>query len=121
MRNRSQKATNQAQLLRKSMSDSERILWGALRNRRQAFRFRRQHAIGSYILDFYCAEANLCIEVDGELHELRRDRDASRDSFLNDLDVETIRIPSWDVYDHLDSTIERILRMCENRINEKQK
>jgi very-short-patch-repair endonuclease len=119
MRNRSDKATNQAREFRKTMWDSEQILWTELRNRRQWFKFRRQYTISVYTLDFYCSEARLCVEVDGELHVARADRDEFRDAWLESQDILTIRIPSWDVFDHLDSTMERILVLCVERSKRK--
>jgi very-short-patch-repair endonuclease len=59
-----------AKVLRKTMTDAEILLWKALRNRRlNGFKFRRQHPIKGFIADFYCHEARLVIEVDGEIHD----------------------------------------------------
>ena len=54
--------------LRRSMTQPEKTLWSLLRRNQQALYLRRQHAIGPYIGDFYCAVARLCIEVDGPVH-----------------------------------------------------
>lgn len=73
------------QTLRKSMTPSEKILWSLLRNRQfHGLKFRRQHGIGPYIVDFYCDEAKLIIEVDGGIHddEEVRGNDIEREQHL---------------------------------------
>ena len=65
-----------------------------LKDRRLGFRFRRQYAVGPYVLDFYCHEARLCIEVDGEQHADRDEADRKRDAFLADKGILTYRVPS---------------------------
>lgn len=101
------------------MSISETRLWGLIRRNRLGFQFRRQYAIGRYFLDFYCPEAKLCVEVDGEQHELRRDLDQARDEFLLSLGIETLRIPSIDLFEKdgqgMDDALEAILTRCETR------
>ena len=71
-----------AKRLRKQMTPPEIALWLALRSNEAGLRFRRQHAAGRYVLDFYCATARLAIEVDGEAHDHgnRPERDATRDA-----------------------------------------
>ncbi|MDB5670096.1 MAG: hypothetical protein JWO25_1055, partial [Alphaproteobacteria bacterium] len=66
--------------LRREMSLPEVLLWTRLRRRPQGFKFRRQQPAGRYVLDFYCHEAGLAIEVDGEAHDRgdRPQRDAER-------------------------------------------
>jgi very-short-patch-repair endonuclease len=65
------------------MTKPERILWNALRNRQlDGHHFRRQHPIGDFIVDFFCAEARLVIEVDGDSHAGQREYDARRTAWL---------------------------------------
>ncbi|WEJ99248.1 MAG: endonuclease domain-containing protein [Candidatus Sphingomonas phytovorans] len=75
-----------ARVLRREMSLPEVQLWQRLRRRVGRFKFRRQHPIGPYIVDFYCREASLVIEIDGEVHSRgdRAVRDELRDRFLRD-------------------------------------
>ena len=84
------------------MSLPEVFLWTALR-RREPGRpvFRRQHPIGPYVLDFYCATAKLCVEVDGGAHGFgdRPQRDARRDAYLRSLGIHTIRCSAAGVLD----------------------
>ena len=68
-----------ARELRKAMTQAEQVLWKALRGRRMAgLRFRRQHPVGRFILDFYCPAAKLGLEVDGGIHDGQAERDEER-------------------------------------------
>jgi very-short-patch-repair endonuclease len=83
-----------ARQLRRGQTDEEKELWRALRGRRFAgFKFRRQHTIGGHILDFYCADAKLAVELDGFQHGLPGGihRDEIRERFLAEQDIETLR------------------------------
>jgi adenine-specific DNA-methyltransferase len=83
-----------ARALRRDQTDEEKDLWRALRGRRFAgFKFRRQHAAGNHILDFYCADAKLAIELDGFQHGLPKDirRDEAREQLLAEQEIETLR------------------------------
>jgi len=71
------------------MTEPERVLLVMLR--------RKQHAIGSYILDFYCPSVNLCVEVDGPTHEDREEHDARRTAWLNAEGVRVVRFTVADV------------------------
>jgi very-short-patch-repair endonuclease len=86
-----------AKNLRRSMTQPEKSLWALLRRNRQHLHFRRQHALGPYILDFYCAVANLCVEVDGPIHAERAEHDARRTRWLEDQGVRVIRFSQEDV------------------------
>lgn len=101
------------------MSASEKILWNLIRRKRLGFRFNRQVAVGSYFLDFYCAEARLCVEVDGEQHIERHAQDKARDDYLRQLGVETLRIRSLDLFSDANQesvkATKLILDTCEAR------
>ena len=89
------KLTPNAKILRKNMTAEERRLWyGFLRTYRP--RFLRQKVIGNYIVDFYCAEAKLVVELDGSQHfeETGIENDLKRDGFLSGLGCEVVRIPN---------------------------
>ena len=84
------KATNYgdpilAKALRRNMTTSEIILWQELRNRSLGLKFRRQHPIGPYVLDFFCHKLKLCIELDGDVHQSTEANmyDERRTAFLN--------------------------------------
>jgi very-short-patch-repair endonuclease len=98
-RNTTREATERARRLRREMGWSEKRLWQALRGKGIGFRFRRQHPVGPYTLDFYCFEARLCLEVDGEVHAQKAESDARRDDLLASFGIKTLRIPSLDLWD----------------------
>ena len=79
------------------MSLPEVLLWRELK--RSGLHFRKQHEAGDYVLDFFCARANLAIEVDGFSHETgeQPQRDAQRDAWLLARRIDTVRIPASDV------------------------
>ena len=101
------------------MSLSERLLWHHLRNDKVGVRFRRQVRVGPYFLDFYCAKAALCVEVDGEQHADRKHKDAHRDAYLCERNIEALRIPSLDLHDEharkLGQWLVRIEELCRER------
>ena len=93
-----------------------------LRKERTGFRFRRQHPVDKFTLDYFCPEAMLNIEVDGEQHLLTKEQDALRDSVLRSLGIEVLRIPSLDLFEQspkLGDWIARIVRLCEERTGRK--
>ena len=95
MRSHSANARNRARSLRKSGPDAELRLWRLLRNRRlQQFKFRRQHPIGPYVVDFVCLEKSLVIEVDGGQHAQQIARDEQRTRVIKAAGCRVIRF--WD-------------------------
>jgi very-short-patch-repair endonuclease len=72
-----------------------------------------QHAIGPYVLDFYCAKARLAIEIDGISHDMgnRPQRDECRDAWLKEQDVRVMRIPAADLIHGIDEAADAIVRM----------
>jgi very-short-patch-repair endonuclease len=91
-----------ARELRKSGNLSEVLLWNQLKNRQfNGLDFDRQKIIGNYIVDFYCAEKQLVLEIDGSSHDNKADYDTQRDAFLNGLDLTVIHITDTDVKSNL--------------------
>ena len=97
-----------ARELRQRSTDAERVLWNILRDRRMRhWKFRRQHQIEGFNLDFYCPRLRLCIELDGEPHfdESGRRYDALRTRRLADIGILVLRIENRDIIvesrDHL--------------------
>ena len=101
------------------MTLSEKKLWSFIRGKRLGFLFRRQYPVGDFVLDSYCPEVKLCIEVDGPHHADRVLQDANRDSFLESKGIFTIRIPSADLFDRgypvLEKWLDLIERTCRER------
>lgn len=102
-----------AKKLRRHMTDAETILWSKLRGRRlDGLKFRRQHAIKSYVADFACIEANLVIEVDGATHAAKaeREHDAIRSRVLAREGWRILRIRNQDVTKNLYQMLQLISR-----------
>lgn len=96
------------------MSLPEVLLWRELRTQ-TGIKFRRQHPIGDYVLDFYCAAAKLCVEIDGIAHDMgnRPERDQLRDAWLAAQNIKVIRIPARDVLRSPADVAEGLVRQCE--------
>ena len=108
--------TNRARALRKAMSEPEVMLWSRLRDRdRGGPKFRRQHPIGSVIVDFYCPSCRLAVEVDGATHGTEEAvwRDRARDYWLAGQGVEVMRVSAAAVYRDLRTVVGRILARAE--------
>ena len=98
------------QELRNNMTEPEKRLWGILRNSQLGVKFRRQHGIGHYIVDFYCHDLQLIIEVDGESHffEDAQAYDKIRDKFMLELGLTTIRFSNHEVMTNIDGICQLI-------------
>jgi len=95
--------------LRRHQTDAERRLWRRLRDRQLAgAKFRRQHPIGQYIVDFCCLEAKLVVELDGGQHAARRATDTERTAFLEAQGYRVLRFWNNDVLSNLDGVLQRI-------------
>jgi len=90
----------------------EKLLWVRLRG--AEVRFRRQHPIGPYVLDFYCPSAKLAIEVDGFAHDTgdRLQRDEVRTEWIRSQGIQVLRIPAKDVLADPDAIADALLRLC---------
>jgi very-short-patch-repair endonuclease len=106
--------TVHARELRRSMTLPEGLLWQILRKRPGGFKFRRQHPLPPYVLDFYCPAARLVIEVDGAAHNMgdRPLHDTRRDSWLRAQGLRVIRFDAADVMNDTNSVVLAILRSC---------
>ena len=82
---------DKARRLRRDETDAERRLWTRLRRHQLGIRFRRQHPIGPYIVDFCCVERMLIVELDGGQHEDRRAQDAARTQWLGEQGFRVLR------------------------------
>ena len=102
---------------RKKQTEAESLLWEVLRNRKlNGIKFNRQHPIFHdytgketfYILDFFCADANLAIEVDGPIHDYQKDMDKEKNKVIELLGIKLIRIKNEDIEKNLEDTLNRI-------------
>ena len=94
---------------RASMSLPEQVLWRQLRLKQTGLKFRKQHPAGPYVLDFYCHEARLCVEIDGQSHDFTSAHDERRDRWLASQGVRTLRISAQDVLRNLDGVLQYIV------------
>ncbi|MCQ4288707.1 endonuclease domain-containing protein [Pseudomonas stutzeri] len=107
-----------AKRLRSQLTDCERLLWRQLRNRQLGgMKFRRQHPSPPYVLDFYCAERMLVVELDGGQHyeEIGLEKDRLRTDYLERQGLEVLRFSNLDVLQNLDGVLTEILRWVEAR------
>ncbi len=104
--------TNRSRNLRRNMTLAERKLWRLLRDRRlEGVKFRRQYAVSGYILDFYCPDAKVAVELDGNEHA-RPERvvyDKRRDDRLKALGINVLRFANTDVLTNLSGVLVKIL------------
>src|SRR5690606_25534368 len=109
--------TRKARRLRKQLTKPELWLWLRLRERSGDLIFRNQHAMGPYVLDFYCAGARLCIEVDGEVHtqDAQMSHDHVRDQWLESQGIYVYRIPAREVLADPDQAADGVIRLAEER------
>ncbi len=99
-----------ARKMRDEMTFSERVLWKYLRNRQiLGYKFRRQHVIGSYIVDFYCHELKLVIEVDGLSHEEQILYDQKRQDYLVISGFSVLRFKNEDVVQNTSGVIDELI------------
>ena len=91
-----------ARALRRNATAGERHVWELVRNRRMlGLKFRRQHPIGRFVVDFYCAEHRLVVELDGPTHEMNRAYDRERDKWLEAGGYRVLRVPTEAVSEDL--------------------
>jgi adenine-specific DNA-methyltransferase len=101
-----------ARSLRRDQTDAERVLWQHLRNRRLlGCKFRRQHPIGPFFVDFVCLELMLVIEIDGGQHALDIERDAERTAYLGSKGFSVLRFWNNQVLSETESVLEKIYQV----------
>jgi very-short-patch-repair endonuclease len=107
-----------ARNLRLTQTETEALLWQELRNRRLGgLKFRRQHAIGRYVLDFYCDDARLALEIDGGIHldPEQQARDRTRQTELESQDLAFVRVSAEDVVLRMPEVLSAILNAVRER------
>ena len=118
----SELAVKRARSLRRHMSLPEVLLWRALRGGRLGVKFRRQHPVADYILDFYCCEARLAVEVDGMSHGMGgvAFHDARRDSRLAERGIRVVRLAARIVLKDIDVALATIRAALDERLGRTQ-
>ena len=106
-------ATLRARQLRRVMTPPERKLWSKLRGRQlDGFKFRRQHPLLGYVLDFYCAERKLAVELDGPSHAGSIEYDEVRTERLAAEDIRVVRYTNLEIEENVDGVLTDILEQC---------
>jgi len=101
------------QSLRADMPSAESLLWSKLRRRQlMGYKFRRQYSVGKYIVDFYCAELRLAIELDGDSHfqSGAQARDKDREAFVKSFGIDFLRFRNVEVFEQLSAVLDSIER-----------
>jgi very-short-patch-repair endonuclease len=99
--------------LRRDATDVERILWHALRTRASFWKFRRQHLIGPFVVDFACPARKLVIELDGGQHVARKEADAARSAKIARYGYRVIRFWNNEVVENLDGVLRVVFAKLE--------
>lgn len=99
------------------MSLPEVLLWRFLRGKPSGVKFRRQHPVGDFVLDFYCADKRVGIEIDGiaDVMDHRPEMDARRDAIIRAMGIDVIRIAAADVLRDVETVAASIVRLCADR------
>lgn len=105
--------------LRKSSSQMEGAFWRRVRNNQIGYKFRRQHGIGQYVVDFYCPELQLVIEIDGDSHAEKEhiEYDKAREYFFRKLNLRIIRYYNRDIVNNIEGVFEDLLARIEKLTN----
>jgi len=104
--------------LRENMIAAEKVLWNRINNGQiKGFRFKAQHPIDRFIVDFYCHKARLIIEIDGEVHEQeeQHERDEARTAELEAFGLKVLRFSNQDVFENLEDVITTISQVLLTR------
>lgn len=104
----SRKIKKARQTLRNAATPQEIILWSRIRRKQLGYKFRRQYSIGKYIVDFYCPEKKLVIELDGWQHKENKQYDFVRTKYFRDLGLAVLRFWNNEINDNLEGIILKI-------------
>ncbi len=90
------------------MTEAEKILWEKLRKKQLGVRFKAQHPIERFIVDFYCHQSKLVVELDGEIHKFQKEYDLGREAELEKYGIKIIRFTNDDVISNIDRVVAKI-------------
>ncbi|MCX6753067.1 MAG: endonuclease domain-containing protein [Candidatus Nomurabacteria bacterium] len=97
-----------ARYLRKEETKAEKILWEEIRNNKLGIKFRRQHPIDRFIIDFYVPKIKLAIELDGEIHKENKEYDKMRTEYLNSKNIKVLRFWNSEIETDLKKVLDKI-------------
>lgn len=94
------------------MTPSEKIVWAHLRKKQLGYRFLRQYSVDHFVLDFYCPELKLAIEIDGNVHEVSENKeyDKARQKYVERFGIKFIRIKNEEIFGNADLAFEKIVK-----------
>jgi len=104
-----------AKELRREMTPAEKLLWQEIRANKLGVRFRRQQVIQGFIVDFYCHQAGLVVEVDGGIHDLQKEEDERREKALSALGLRVVRFGNDEVVKSLSAVVGKIRETIEKQ------
>ena len=111
-----------AKELRREMTPAEKLLWQQIRANKLGVRFRRQQVIQGFIVDFYCHQAGLVVEVDGDIHDLQKGEDERREKVLSEMGLRIVRFGNDEVVRDVSTVVGKIREFINcGRISENQK
>jgi very-short-patch-repair endonuclease len=109
--------------LRASPTEAEKVAWNLLRDRRLGAKFRRQFRIEGGVLDFYCFEHRLALELDGgvhaQIHQMRKD--AAKEDYLRTLGIRLLRLPNAMVLEHPDEFVREVVKAFRGSVEDVRK
>ncbi len=98
-----------AQEKREEPTEAEKVLWKYLRKHQlHGLSFRRQHCLGQFIVDFYCAEVKLVIEIDGKIHQYQKEKDQIRQEYIENFNLKLLRFTNDDILHDISKVLEQI-------------
>ena len=104
-----------ASVLRTTMTHAETLLCNRLKNKQLGVKFRRQHPIDIFIVDFYCHACKLVVEIDGDIHKFQHEYDVGRTAEMQRYGIQVIRFTNEDVELHIEQVVERIKHVLAER------
>ena len=106
-----------ARSMRRQPTTAEQVLWQRLRRSQLGnYKFRRQQPLGQYIVDFYCHQTRLIIEIDGDVHAHQETYDAERTAWLEANGYRVVRFSNMDVVKNTDGVLQMILTLCDEAV-----
>ena len=104
--------------LRRQETAAEKLAWHLLRDRRLGLKFRRQFPIGNYVVDFYCFEVRLAVELDGSAHAQPSQvkKDGAKDTYLTRLGIRVLRLPNGQVMQDPEGFVKKVRECALSRV-----
>ncbi len=98
------------------MTYAEKIVWAHIRKRQLGYRFLRQYSVDHFVIDFYCPELKLALEIDGEIHELPENKayDKARQKYIERFGIKFLRIKNEEILGNADKTFKKIMNFIKH-------